>query len=219
MAKQKKKKSKLFKRTEILGVKRTNFIVYLSIFVISLALIFFVFIPNEKAQTIFVSIGASGLASALVGYFVDFANVSNNSKIRERVLHEACFYYKLSIERILSSSFRMMINIYDEKPSENLYKTTIKEYREAIEDKFSKYDERQYTIEKQSGILSLNELELHKNAENCMKNCDSSINSLSFVLSNLFNQDLFGLLNYFNQNEIDYMKGSLVNGRMALRGL
>ena len=58
MAKQKKKKSKLFKRTEILGVKRTNFIVYLSIFVISLALIFFVFIPNEKAQTIFVSIGA-----------------------------------------------------------------------------------------------------------------------------------------------------------------
>ena len=66
------------------GVKRTHLKVYFISFIVSIALLFCVFIKNCVFATILFSIGASGVASSLVGYFVDLANTLENRKTREK---------------------------------------------------------------------------------------------------------------------------------------
>lgn len=186
-------------------VPKGHFYVYLITFIVSLGLIFCVFIGNEHLSSIFVSLGTGGVTSCMVGYFVDLANSLHNKNIRDRNLSNIISNHKIALERMLYCFFRVMLEVYKENDSGELYKSSIKDIKNNLNKKFEKYDNECFITQNGSSIVLHDLYTKHQIAIQIMKMADNKLLYLSKAIDAIIKQDKYGLLNYYDENEIDYL--------------
>lgn len=189
----------------IFGISSKHLFVYGMTLLISIGLIFGVYIPDSNWSTICVSIGTGGLTSALVGYFIDLANSIENHQTRKRNIAYVVWNYKRCLTKLLCSFFRVMTEVYEEKDPQHLYKSSIKMIIENLESRVEAYDQSQYTIKTTNNVIEVNAsmLNKHNMAIKLMEHSKPSLLALSKSINDIVNQDKIVLLKYYTEDEID----------------
>lgn len=189
----------------ILGISSKHLFVYGITLLISIGLIFGVYIPDCNWSTICVSIGTGGLTSALVGYFIELANSIEEHQTRERNIAYVVWNYKRCLTKLLCNFFRIMTEVYDEKDPQRLYKSSIKRILENLETKVEYFDQSHYTIKTSNNSIELNPslLNKHDMAIKFMKLTNNSLEDLFKTIKEITNQNKIGLLKYYTEDEID----------------
>lgn len=189
----------------IFGISSKHLFVYGMTLLISIGLIFGVYIPDSNWSTICVSIGTGGLTSALVGYFIDLANSIENHQTRKRNIAYVVCNYKRCLTKLLCNFFRVMTEVYEEKDPQHLYKSSIKMIIENLESRVEAYDQSQYTIKTTNNGIEVNPsmLNKHNMAIKLMKLTNNSLEDLFKTIKEITNQDKIVLLKYYTENEID----------------
>lgn len=189
----------------ILGISLKHLFVYGITLLISIGLIFGVYIQDKNWSTICVSIGTGGLTSALVGYFIDLANSIENHQTRKRNIAYVVCNYKRCLTKLLCNFFRIMTEVYDEKDPQRLYKSSIRKILENLETKVESYDKSQYTIKTTNNCIEVNPsmLDKHDTAIKLMKLTNNSLKALFKTIKEITSQNKIGLLKYYTEDEID----------------
>lgn len=189
----------------IWGISSKHLFVYGITLLISIGLIFGVYIQDKNWSTICVSIGTGGLTSALVGYFIDLANSIENHQTRKRNIVYVIWNYKRCLTKLLCNFFRIMTEVYDEKDPQRLYKSSIRKILENLETKVESYDKSQYTIKTTNNCIEVNPsmLDKHDTAIKLMKLTNNSLKALFKTIKEITSQNKIGLLKYYTEDEID----------------
>ena len=188
----------------IFGINKRHFIIYAVSFIVSLVLLSFIFLNNEKLWVFFVSIGASGLASSILGYFIELSNTERNNQMRTRNLTNLVQSYKNTLDRFMFYMFKIIIDVMQEKPKDKLYKVNVLDFKNNMSSIFKKYDKAQNI----PLVISENneEYEKYKWATMLADNISISLHGLSMQITNITNQDLYGLLKFYTEDEIKRLK-------------
>ena len=189
---------------KILGINKRHFYIYFTFFMLSLISLCCIFLENEKIRVFFVSIGASGMASSLLGYFIELSNEENNKKIRRRNLARLVVSYKNTLERYCFYIFKVLIEVFKDKPKDKLYKVKIANLKQNLNILLKDHDNIQNFSLKD--ISKSDDYYEYEKAFALAKNIYISLKSLSTQITNITTQDLFGLLNYYSEDEITLLK-------------
>lgn len=191
----------------ILGISKRHFTVYIITFLISIGLIFCVFVPDENWSMICVSIGTGGVTSALVGYFIDLANRQQTLDIRSKSLAEFVIQYKQYIQQFMFDVFFILVFHYNELEKTKCYSISLNNFKEKFPLKFEKFEFEAFEFVRDKNSIKTNEEKHYKYlcSKNVLQNTRFRILNIAACIEKIIAQDLYNLTDYFDQDEIKLM--------------
>lgn len=194
MSKKHNEKNVLLKNTKekkktILGVIKSNLVIYIFGLIVSMIFIAisFIFSAENNWRAILDGIGASGIGAVFLGYFIELSNIKHanmiKNEIRMQKLSMLAFSTKHTLKRVAYWYFRMSFEVFNETGKDECCNITYAELWEELNKQSEAWGEYFYSETKTTDVtLGIKASKFYAALSNEIKQLSETIKNTSAAI-------------------------------------